>query len=56
MPSKGVAHRHTKHKTERNRLKREGKAPALAEVHICSCGFRAKNARGLAIHKTRRGH
>ena len=56
MTSKGVAARHSKRKRERNRRKREGKAPALAEVHICACGFRAKNARGLAIHKTRRGH
>ena len=64
MPSKGVGHRHTKSKTTRNLLRltrrREGGEVRRADLSLpywrCVCGYEAKNARGLAIHKGRKGH
>ena len=64
MPSKGVARRLGKRKREHNRRRREGRAlryapavqaapPALLR---CACGFRAKSAQGLKVHRTRKGH
>ena len=60
MPSKGVGHRHTKSKTTRNLLRRtrgrEGGVVPVSTTWRCVCGYEAKNARGLAIHKGRKGH
>ena len=60
MPSKGVKHRHSKRKTTRNLFLltrgREGGVVPVSTTWRCVCGYEAKNARGLAIHKGRKGH
>ncbi len=63
MPSKGVRHRHTKRKTARNagllgRTIHYQAAPAgpAVELECSTCGYTAKSARGLKVHKGRMKH